>query len=131
LAHLPSQGVDRYVLTLVEDPEAQAENRVLQARLIWDRDRGLFTEPRRYTTAELPIIAREPTREPILVQDVMADPWLDEVSRSFYLRHRVRSIAFFPLWSGDTFWGWLIAQGVNRPLMLEDATVRRLQTLTD
>lgn len=131
LAHLPSHGVDRYVLTLVEDLEARAENRVLQARLIWDRERGLFTELRRYTTADLPIIAREPTREPIFVQDVETDPWLDEVSRSFYLRHRVRSIAFFPLWSGDTFWGWLIAQGVGRPLGLEDATVRRLQTLAD
>ncbi len=131
LAHLPSQGVDRYVLTLVEDPEARAEQRVLQARLIWDRDRGLFTEPRRYTAAELPIIAREPTREPIVIPDVATDPWLDEVSRSFYVRHRVRSIAFFPLWAGETFWGWLIAQGVHHPLPLEEQTVRRLQALTD
>ncbi|GBD08293.1 Autoinducer 2 sensor kinase/phosphatase LuxQ [Candidatus Thermoflexus japonica] len=131
LAHLPSQGVDRYVLTLVEDPDARAEDRVLQVRLIWDRERGLFTDLRRYTATELPIIAREPTREPIFVLDVATDPWLDEVSRSFYLRHRVRSIAFFPLWAGESFWGWLIAQGVQRPLELEERTIRRLQALAD
>jgi GAF domain-containing protein len=131
LAHLPVQGVDRYVLAMAEDPEAQGEERVLQARLIWDRERGLFTEPRRYTAAELPIIARELTREPIFVPDVATDPWLDETSRAFYLRHRVRSIAFFPLWAGDVFWGWLIAQGVQRPLELDGRTVRRLQALAD
>ncbi|MCS6963213.1 MAG: GAF domain-containing protein, partial [Thermoflexus sp.] len=131
LAHLPTQGVDRYVLTLVEDPDARPEDRALQARLIWDRDRGLFADIRRYTSADVPIIAREPTREPIFVPDVATDPWLDEVSRSFYLRHRVRSVAFFPLWAGDAFWGWLIAQGVNQPLELEDSTIRRIRALTD
>jgi GAF domain-containing protein/HAMP domain-containing protein len=131
LAHLPVQGADRYVLAIAEDPEAQGEERVLQARLIWDRERGLFTEPRRYTAAELPIIARELAREPIFVPDVATDPWLDETSRAFYLRHRVRSIAFFPLWAGDVFWGWLIAQGVQRPLELDGRTVRRLQALAD
>ncbi|MER3467394.1 MAG: hypothetical protein C4312_02005, partial [Thermoflexus sp.] len=131
LTHLPAHGVDRYVLTLLENPEAQPEERVLEARLIWDRERGLFTEPRRYTPAELPIIASPPTRDPILIPDVAADPGLDEVSRAFYLRHRVRSIAFFPLWSGEQFWGWLIAQGTQGPLMLEERTLRRLQTLAD
>lgn len=131
LAHLPIQGVDRYILALVEDPEAQGEERALQVRLIWDRERGLFSEPRRYTTAELPIIASEPAREPLLIPNVATDPWLDEVSRSFYLRYRVHSLALFPLWAGDAFWGWLIAQGVQRPLELEDRAIRRVQTLAD
>ena len=131
LTHLPAHGVDRYVLTLLEDPEARPEERVLEARLIWDRERGLFTEPRRYTPADLPIIARPPTRDPILIPDVATDPWLDEASRAFYLRHRVRSVALFPLWAGEQFWGWLTAQGTQGPLMLEERTLRRLQALAD
>jgi GAF domain-containing protein/HAMP domain-containing protein len=131
MAHLLIQGADRYVLAIVEDPEAPREERALQARLVWDRERGLLTEPRRYTVAELPIIAREFAREPIFVPDVATNPWLDETSRAFYLRQGVRSIVFFPLWTGNVFWGWLIAQGVQRPLELAEREIHRLQVLAD
>ncbi|MCS7251226.1 MAG: GAF domain-containing protein [Anaerolineae bacterium] len=131
LAHLPTQGVDRYILTLVENLDAHPKDRALQVWLIWDREQGMSGNGQRYTSADAPILIHEPAREPIFITDVATDPRLDEISRSFYLRHQVRSVALFPLWSGDVFLGWLMAQGIRRSLELSESVVGDLRALVD
>jgi signal transduction histidine kinase/DNA-binding response OmpR family regulator/HAMP domain-containing protein len=123
--------VDRAVVILLSDPDALPEQRRVRVSAIWKRDpsyRGELGEY--YSAAAAPILAIEPMRPLIAVNDVATSEDLDPVTRQLFQRLSIQSVVVVPLLVAGRVLGWMMAQSLESSHEWTGETVRFYQTLT-
>jgi PAS domain S-box-containing protein len=127
----PLGEMDQIIIELFDEPWGDKPPAVMVNAAVWDRS-GISKEPvgTVYKIAELPFFSFLKPNEPLIVADMLHDDRVDEETLSIVSSLGLRGLIFWPLVSGNQWFGLLAVQS-SAPMKFTTTEIRLVDALVE